>query len=52
MDLDGDSDMSGHRVQFADLPPNDHKGSPKFHSKEIYRTLICVDLDKCMRRNF
>lgn len=28
--------MSGHRVQFADLPPSDHKESPKFHSKENY----------------
>ncbi|XP_067434381.1 sickle tail protein homolog isoform X15 [Thunnus thynnus] len=25
--------MSGHRVQFADLPPSDHKGSPKFHKQ-------------------
>lgn len=28
------TDMSGHRVQFADLPPSDHKGSPKSHSKK------------------
>uniref|UniRef100_A0A668UDU9 Actin interacting protein 3-like C-terminal domain-containing protein n=1 Tax=Oreochromis aureus TaxID=47969 RepID=A0A668UDU9_OREAU len=25
--------MSGHRVQFADLPPSDHKGSPKPHKQ-------------------
>ncbi|XP_059182701.1 sickle tail protein homolog isoform X5 [Centropristis striata] len=25
--------MSGHRVQFADLPPSEHKGSPKFHKQ-------------------
>uniref|UniRef100_A0A3Q2WVZ7 Actin interacting protein 3-like C-terminal domain-containing protein n=1 Tax=Haplochromis burtoni TaxID=8153 RepID=A0A3Q2WVZ7_HAPBU len=25
--------MSGHRVQFADLPPSDHKGSPKSHKQ-------------------
>ncbi|XP_023805753.1 sickle tail protein homolog isoform X6 [Oryzias latipes] len=25
--------MSGHRVQFADLPPTEHKGSPKFHKQ-------------------
>lgn len=27
--------MSGHRVQFADLPPNHQKGGPKFHSKAL-----------------
>lgn len=39
MDLtqDGESDMSGHRVQFADLPPNYQKGGPKFHSKTFPR---------------
>ncbi|XP_029698311.1 sickle tail protein homolog isoform X6 [Takifugu rubripes] len=25
--------MSGHRVQFADLPPNHQKGGPKFHKQ-------------------
>ncbi|XP_008279036.1 sickle tail protein homolog isoform X13 [Stegastes partitus] len=25
--------MSGHRVQFADLPASDHRGSPKFHKQ-------------------
>lgn len=33
----GESDMSGHRVQFADLPPNHQKGGPKFHSKAYTR---------------
>lgn len=28
------ANMSGHRVQFADLPPSEHKGSPKFTSKK------------------
>lgn len=37
---EGESDMSGHRVQFADLPPSDHKGSPKFHSKANYWAII------------
>lgn len=30
------ANMSGHRVQFADLPPSEHKGSPKFASKKKY----------------
>lgn len=32
--------MSGHRVQFADLPPTEHKGSPKFHSKRSFLWLL------------
>lgn len=34
----GQSDMSGHRVQFADLPANHQKGGPKFHSKDFTRS--------------
>ncbi|TNN73417.1 hypothetical protein EYF80_016371 [Liparis tanakae] len=30
--------MSGHRVQFADLPPSEHKGSPTFHMNIHFST--------------
>ncbi|CAG04294.1 unnamed protein product [Tetraodon nigroviridis] len=47
----GESDMSGHRVQFADLPPNHQKGGSKFHSKAFTRFLPDLRSNGCMWGN-
>ncbi|XP_072235058.1 sickle tail protein homolog isoform X3 [Leuresthes tenuis] len=44
--------MSGHRVQFADLPPSDHKGSPKLHkqNKSNLKVTSSEDAEHVSRR--
>ncbi|KAF0028025.1 hypothetical protein F2P81_019112 [Scophthalmus maximus] len=40
--------MSGHRVQFADLPPSDHKGNPKSHT-DVFSAADQDDSTVCLR---